>query len=125
MIISCYEDETTGNVDNSAVNGDTRHDVLDDAFYDDLMRRVSQGEYAYVFASPPCSTFSISRFFQSKDKQDGGAPIVRRRGDEQRGVRDMPEGHGREVREANELVKRTAALLMNCLLYTSPSPRDS
>ena len=29
-----------------------------------------------------------------------------------RGVRDMPEGHEREVREANELVKRTAALLM-------------
>ncbi len=46
-------------------------DVTDDAVWDRILVQLSAAEYAGVFASPPCSTFSKLR------KIPGGPPILR------------------------------------------------
>ena len=63
-------------VDNDAANGgDNTHDLRNDAFYADLMRRCHSGEYIAVFAAPPCSTFSVARLFPSKDGKPAPIPV--------------------------------------------------
>jgi hypothetical protein len=47
-------------------------DVLNDDTYDQLKSRVKSGEFFAVLAAPPCSTVSISRFFDSSSSADGG-----------------------------------------------------
>ena len=47
--------------------------------YEKLRERVVDGTYAAIIAAPPCSTFSISRFFSAKSASDGGPPPVRTR----------------------------------------------
>ena len=54
-------------------------DITKDAVYDKLRERIVRGEYAVIIAAPPCSTFSISRFFKSATSPDGGPPPVRTR----------------------------------------------
>eukprot|EP00965_Chrysotila_dentata_P038846 1290392-Pleurochrysis_carterae.AAC.1 len=63
-----------------------------------------------VFASPPCSTFSVSRFFSSNSSIDGGPPPVRNR-EHRLGVPNVPPRHARELSQSNEIVRRTASLL--------------
>eukprot|EP00965_Chrysotila_dentata_P003818 124796-Pleurochrysis_carterae.AAC.1 len=53
--------------------GGERHDLLIDSVYSRLLERCSTGAYAAIVASPPCSTFSVSRFFEA-DVPDGGPP---------------------------------------------------
>eukprot|EP00965_Chrysotila_dentata_P110183 3641170-Pleurochrysis_carterae.AAC.1 len=48
-----------------AYGGGDEHDILRDSVYQRLLQRCAAGEYAAVVASPPCSTFSISRHFRS------------------------------------------------------------
>eukprot|EP00965_Chrysotila_dentata_P179182 5917427-Pleurochrysis_carterae.AAC.2 len=62
------------------------------------------------FASPPCSTLSVSRFFSTLDSPYGGRPPVRDR-DHVLGLPYVPAQHARELAQANELVRRTAQLL--------------
>jgi len=40
-------------------------DITKDEVYELLRERISRGDYALIIAAPPCSTFSISRFFKS------------------------------------------------------------
>ena len=47
-------------------------DVLNDDTYDQLKARIKSGEFFAVLAAPPCSTVSISRFFDSSSSADGG-----------------------------------------------------
>ena len=114
--------------------GGPAHSVLNDAFYRNVLSRVQSGEYFAIFAAPPCSTFSVSRFFRSDHSKDGGPPPVRDR-DNIRGLPGIPSGHVSELNDSNAIIDRTVALLeaahragaelvMDCLLYTSPSPRD-
>eukprot|EP00965_Chrysotila_dentata_P012836 424080-Pleurochrysis_carterae.AAC.1 len=63
-----------------------------------------------VFASPPCSSFSVSRFFTSESSSDGGPPPVRDR-EHILGLPHVPPEHAREVAESNKIIRRTAALL--------------
>eukprot|EP00965_Chrysotila_dentata_P130889 4327297-Pleurochrysis_carterae.AAC.1 len=58
--------------------GGERHDLLLDSVYSRLLERCTSGVYAAVVASPPCSTFSVSRFFTA-NVPDGGPPPVRDR----------------------------------------------
>lgn len=51
--------------------GTGEHDILNDAFFISLLRLVSSGAYRAILAAPPCSTYSIARFFPN------GAPVVR------------------------------------------------
>eukprot|EP00965_Chrysotila_dentata_P083830 2766935-Pleurochrysis_carterae.AAC.1 len=63
-----------------------------------------------IFASPPCSTFSVSRFFSSASSADGRPPPVRSR-EHPLGLPNVPPQHERELSQSNEIVRRTASLL--------------
>eukprot|EP00965_Chrysotila_dentata_P168433 5561672-Pleurochrysis_carterae.AAC.3 len=52
--------------------GGNAHNVLVDSVYELLLQRCADGYYAAVFASPPCSTFFVSRFFSTPDSPDEG-----------------------------------------------------
>ena len=102
---------STDMVDSDAVNGGGEtHNILNDAFFADLYDRVRRGEYLAVFAAPPCSTYSVSRFFKPRDGKPG-PPVVRKRGDHILGLPDVPGPHRRELQQANEVTRRTAVLL--------------
>ena len=70
-----------------------------------------RGEFAVILAAPPCSTFSISRFFESLSSSDGGPPVVRTRAHIE-GSRFVPTKHRAELDRANDIVARMAALLL-------------
>lgn len=99
-------------VDNDPEHGDPAHDILVDAFYEALEQRIQQGYYSAVFAAPPCSTFSVSRFYKAKlaRRGDHGPPPVRRRSCPA-GLEPPPPGHEHELRVANQIVDRTCDLL--------------
>ena len=79
--------------------------------YERLRERIVRGDYALIIAAPPCSTFSISRFFKSASSPDGGPPPVRSR-IEIMGCRFLPSKHRAELDRANDVVARMCALLM-------------
>eukprot|EP00965_Chrysotila_dentata_P068516 2264821-Pleurochrysis_carterae.AAC.5 len=87
-----------------------QHDLLLDSVYSRLLERRSSAAYAAVVASPPCSTFSVTRFFAA-DVPDGGPPPVRDR-ELIAGLPNIPPQHQRElVAQAKLLVERTVSLL--------------
>ena len=96
-------------VDNHPVDGGgDGHDLLNDAFFQKLMQRVGSGYYSAIFAAPPCSTFSISRFYP----KNNSPPVVRRRAPSSiHGTSDVPPAHRRELADANALVARTCQIL--------------
>ena len=49
----------------------TEQDLLDDAVWERLKLRISNGEFAFKFSGPPCRTFSASRQHQP------GPPVLR------------------------------------------------
>ena len=96
----------------AARGGNVKHDILLDECYESLLRRIQRGEFVAIFAAPPCSTFSISRFIRSSSAKDGGPPIIRYRSlDQVLGAKDCPEQHKRELRTANKIVSRMCNLL--------------
>eukprot|EP00965_Chrysotila_dentata_P034923 1162397-Pleurochrysis_carterae.AAC.1 len=99
-------------VDNGpAHGGGGEDDLLNDAVYERLLQRCAGGYCSVILASPPCSTFSVSRLFVSLSARDGGPPPVRDR-ENVMGLPDVPERHTRdEVAEANELIRRSTRLL--------------
>eukprot|EP00965_Chrysotila_dentata_P108840 3595509-Pleurochrysis_carterae.AAC.1 len=93
----------TDSIDNdSKTGGGNEHDILNNAVYERLLRRCADAYYAAVVASPPCSTFSVSRLYRSADAADGGPPPVRDRNNVM-GLQDVPEIHKRELMQANEI----------------------
>ena len=85
--------------------------ILNDAFFTSIFNLVRNGHYAAVFTAPPCSTYSVARHFPAvRPGRDSGPPVVRKR-DEILGIKDVPAGHQRELRRANEITRRTAVLL--------------
>ena len=98
--------------DNDAQSGGgASADITNDEVYAALRERIVRGHYAVILAAPPCSTFSISRFFESASSTDGGPPIVRTRS-EIEGCRFIPPAHRAELDRANDIVGRMAALLL-------------
>ena len=97
-------------VDNSEHGGDESHDLTGDTFYSQLLQRAHRGDFLAVLAAPPCSTFSIARFIDSPDAQDGGPRPLRTRA-EPDGLSNLPDEQARELRAANLLVDRTVAIL--------------
>ena len=99
-------------VDNSATNGGGHeHDINNDQFFASLLNMAKNGHFRAVFTAPPCSTFSVSRFFdfKGKDGHDKGPPIVRDR-DNICGLPDVPPAHLKELRTANAIVARSIAI---------------
>ena len=98
--------------DNDTKNGGGADaDLTNDDVYDALRERIMRGEFAVILAAPPCSTFSISRFFESLSSSDGGPPVVRTRAHIE-GSRFVPTKHRAELDRANDIVARMAALLL-------------
>jgi len=85
-------------------------DITKEAVYEMLRERIVRGVYAAIIAAPPCSTFSISRFFESATSSDGGPPPVRTR-TEIEGCRFVPPRHRPELERANDVVGKMCALL--------------
>ena len=80
-------------------------DLLIDAVFEALLARAQAGEFAGIVAGVPCSTFSVARF------KPGGAPVVRRKPGEERGLHHPPPGHDREAANANLLLQRTVEII--------------
>ena len=93
------------------VGGGDSADITKETVYGRLREHIVRGEYALIIAAPPCSTFSISRFFRSTTSPDGGPPAVRTRL-EIMGCRFLPAKHRAELDRANDVVGRMCALLM-------------
>jgi len=96
-------------VDNCVSGGNPAHDLLDDDFYHSLLRRVRAGEFCCIFAAPPCSTFSVSRFFPPSDGKPGPSPVRDR--EHVDGLPNLAPRLRSELLNANAIVARTAALL--------------
>ena len=90
--------------------GGHAHDILNDQFYDKIETLATSGKLFAVFAAPPCSTFSCSRFFHFKGDGDSGPPPVRDR-THILGLPNVPERHAQELRNANLTVARCMAIL--------------
>jgi hypothetical protein len=98
-------------VDNDAKRGgDTTHDLMNDSFFHQLLKRIKSGRYFSIFAAPPCSTFSIARHFTSPHGRDGGPPPVRTRA-HPNGLPQLSTAQSRELKRANEITVRMCALL--------------
>ena len=92
--------------------GGPDHDILKDSFYAKLLRKAKNNEYRAVYAAPPCSTFSVSRFhdYKGPDPLDRGPPVIRTR-EHILGLPDVPARHENELRNANLLVTRCTTLI--------------
>ena len=98
-------------VDNdSKRGGDTTHDLLNDPFFYELLRRIRSGRYFAIFAAPPCSTFSVARHFSSPKGRDGGPAPVRTRA-HPKGLPQLSPAQVRELKRANDITTRMCALL--------------
>ena len=99
-------------VDNGP-EGNPLHNWLDDSFYDALTQRVLRGDFFAIFAAPPCSTFSVSRFYDAKRSKRGdrGPPPVRKRACPA-GLPSPPPQHAAELAAANEIVDKLCKLLL-------------
>ncbi|MDC0525432.1 reverse transcriptase domain-containing protein [bacterium] len=93
--------------------GGWEHDLLNDSFFAALLQRAKAGEFAVIMIAFPCSTFSITRFFDASSEKGGdpGPPIIRNF--------DNPDGlpesevdpkHIMELRLSNKLLDRTVEL---------------
>ena len=89
--------------------------MLDDVFYTALLQRCHNGDFLAAFAAPPCSTFSVARFFDRRltdpSAVDAGPPPVRTR-EHITGLSNLSPARLRELNTANLLVARTAAILL-------------
>ena len=109
-------------VDNDGEKGGGwEHDLLNDASFAALLSKAAAGRWHAMHIAFPCSTGSVSRFFDaSSDGSDRGPPPVR--------DHDHPDGlpedqvdpkHVRELRNANLLLQRVVRLA--CAARASPA----
>ena len=91
--------------------GGDKHDLLLDPCFTALLNKASRGVYRALFAAPPCSTFSITRFrnYEGPNPLDRGPPVIRTRSHIM-GLPDVPPKNLNELRRANLLVTRCAIL---------------
>ena len=94
------------------MGGGDSHDVSNDAVFKTLLRNAHTGYYRAVIAAPPCSTFSISRFFNPNDGKPGPPPVRDRQNI--LGLAGLDPSRKRELKRANELVLRTIAICLAC-----------
>lgn len=83
-------------------------DILNDTVFNELHSLIRTRTFSAVHAAPPCSTFSVARFYSTDD----GPPPVRTR-DHPDGLppRLVPAAHATELQRANEILRRTCVLL--------------
>lgn len=93
--------------DNDAQEGGGwEHDILNDATYADMLLSARAGKFDAVMLAPPCSTFSLTRFFTPEDGSDGPPPV--RTSDHPDGLPldQLPTKHVKELKTANLIISR-------------------
>ena len=100
-------------IDNDAEKGGGwAHDLLRDSTFADLLARATAGAFDAILIAFPCSTFSITRFFDATaDGKDGGPPVIRTF----HSPDGLPDGeidpqHAAELRNSNLLLDRVVRL---------------
>jgi hypothetical protein len=83
-------------------------DLLDDAVFDDLMRRVRAGEFFAAVIGTPCSTFSVARI-PKHGVPDGGPPQLRHI-DHADGMPGLSAADRRIIEDSDLLVERSVAV---------------
>ena len=58
--------------------GGSDHNLLNDAYFISLLKLIQSGHYRAIFAAPPCSTYSVSRFFKAPAGTQSAPPTVSR-----------------------------------------------
>ena len=98
------------------------------------MAKASAGEYDAMMIAFPCSTFSVSRFFDASDSGgDSGPPVIR----DKNHPDGLPEGeidpkHVKELRTSNVLLERTVSLAIaarrsskrTTIIFENPADRS-
>ena len=97
-------------LDNSKKGGGYDGDLLNDTVYNTILGHALKGKYRAVYAAPPCSTFSVARFFPGPEPNNYGPPVIRTKSHVM-GIPDIPPQHKEELRKANLLVARCAAIV--------------
>ncbi len=103
--------------------GGWEHNLLNDAFFEQLMTSATSGEIYAIVAGFPCSTFSVARL------HPGGPPPVRSAA-EPDGLTVVPDGHQRELAVANALLARFVQLVHTAVskgasyIIENPAPRN-
>ena len=90
--------------------GGAEHDILRDRVYDALQARAHRGDFFAVFTAPPCSSFSVSRFYKPKDGMRGPPPL--RDHDHPLGLPSLSPRRQQQVSEANLIIARTDAIVL-------------
>ena len=104
---------TVVEVDNSVQHGGGHaNDLLNDNFFSQLLEDCREGKFRAVFAAPPCSTFSVSRFFDydGPDHSDRGPLPIRDRNNIL-GLPNLNDKQQTELRKANSIVSRCVAIM--------------
>jgi hypothetical protein len=83
-------------------------DLLDDAVFDDLMRRIHAGEFFAAVIGTPCSTFSVARI--PKDGVSDGGPPQLRHIDHDDGMPGLSAADRRIIEDSDLLVERSVAV---------------
>ena len=122
-------------IDNDAeVGGGWTHNLFNDELFTNLKQRCINGDFHAMVIAFPCSTYSISRFFNAPDANgNAGPPPVRNRNHPDGLPLDqIPPAHHKELREANALLDRTVELAVlarnspshTTLVFENPSDRS-
>ena len=82
--------------------------ILNDEVFQELLARVSSGEFAVVIIGTPCSTFTVARI--PKHGVDDGGPAQLRDRDRPHGRRGLSEKDQQILKDSNELVRRSVLL---------------
>jgi len=111
------------------------HDLLNDTAYTGLLADAKAGKFGTLMIAFPCSTFSISRFFDASTENGGdrGPPVIR--------DFDNPDGlpedsidpkHVRELKLSNLLLTRTVEIAIaarkspaqSTIIFENPADRS-
>eukprot|EP00965_Chrysotila_dentata_P166211 5487597-Pleurochrysis_carterae.AAC.1 len=84
--------------------------MLRDDVFNSILAKCTASTYEAVVASPPCSTFSVSRHCSSASSPDGGPPVLRTR-DHPSGLPAVPSAHRPKLDPANKIICHTCLIL--------------
>ncbi len=87
-----------------------RHDLLDDAVFQKLLKEAMTGMFHVGVFGIPCSTFSVARINNESSQEGGPKPVRNREPTNRMGLTGLNENQLREVQNANLLMLRSIEL---------------
>ena len=91
-------------------------DVADTYIFDDLVRKVDPMEFSALFASPPCTPFSVLHQRPGR----GSPPMVTATGSERYGIRGLPPKTAERVKGMMLVCIRVAIIIKRFILAKRP-----